>query len=168
MFYRIKIFFTDLRCWFRHCFNKRKLNTIKTVTNAYPFDYAYKYEIDKAWFKEQLAYFEKTKIIDATNIVRRIKLALSLLDIITEERTLVTVTRTFKYEYDPVEDLPYNFDTKLNVYVNTRNAKRFIRNWDSIPSAVADKPIMQAELYREKAYKLYYRLMEQYSREWWD
>ena len=61
-----------------------------------------------------------------------------------------------------------NFDTKLNVYVNTRNAKRFIQNWDSIPGAVAGKPIMQAELYREKAYKLYYRLMEQYSRTWWD
>ena len=53
---------------------------------------------------------------------------------------------------------------KLKIYVNTRNAKRFIPYED----ADMTKAMWQIELYERKANRLLYRILEEKSRSWWD
>ena len=52
---------------------------------------------------------------------------------------------------------------KMKIYVNIRNAKRFI----SYKDADMTKPMWQVELYERKANKLLYRILEEKSRNWW-
>ena len=53
---------------------------------------------------------------------------------------------------------------KMKIYVNTRNAKRFIQYED----ADMTKDMWQLELYVRKANRLLYRILEERSRNWWD
>ena len=158
MFWRIKDFYLSLRCWFRHCFNRRKFRTIGSAIKAYPFDHSCYLPVLKNYLKEQLYYFEHTQIIDGTRNVQKIKLALSLLEILMEERELYTSNIR---QVNEIKDgsMPIRFDLKVNV--NTRNAERF--NCKDI-----DNNLYKIELYCRKANYLFYRCLEQYSREWWD
>ena len=159
MFWRIKDCYYNIRSWFRCNFNKRYFKVAKAVHCSRPWDYGYFQEIMMHWFEYQAAYFEKSQIVVGwERMVKELRLAKSLLEIITEKRAI----RTCNF-FRGVPDV-------LLVKVNTKNAKRFMPNlpdnWDFDDpwSGVA----RQEALYIAKANKLFHRLLEERSRTWWD
>lgn len=159
MFWRIKDWYYNVRSWFRCNFNKRYFRVAKAVHNSRPWDYGYFQEIMMHWFEYQAAYFEKSQIVVGwERMVKELRLAKSLLEVITEKRAI----RTCKY----FQGMP---DVML-VNVNTKNAKRFMPNlpdgWDFDDPWAG--PARQEALYIAKANKLFHRLLEERSRTWWD
>lgn len=159
MFWRIKDWYYSVRSWFRCNFNKRYFRVAKAVHSSRPWDYGYFQEIMMHWFEYQASYFEKSQIVVGwERMVKELRLAKSLLEIITEKRAI----RTCKY----FQGMP---DVML-VNVNTKNAKRFMPNlpdsWDFDDPWAG--PARQEALYIAKANKLFHRLLEERSRTWWD
>ena len=148
----IRSFCRETKMWFKYNFNLVHFKTVWTVLfKTNPFDYEYGWNIQLVWLKEQLAYFEKSDITDTTEIIRTIKLAISMLEILTGN----------------VEIINFNLDTKWKIlkHVNCNNAYRFISEESE---TIKDNIFLQEELYKEKAHKLYYTILERYSRTWWD
>lgn len=159
MFWRIKDWYNNLRTWFKYNFNKRYFKMAKAVHTSRPWDYGYFEDIMRHWLDYQIAYFEKSHIVVGwERILKELKLAKSLLDIMTEEKPVRTCN-FFKGTVDV-----------MLVHVNTKNAHRFFRN---LPETFDFEdpwagPVRKEALYREKAHKLFYRLLEERSRTWWD
>ena len=151
MWYRIKGFYYALRSWFKYnFFNKNWHKIRKSVNHARPWDYGYWQETLYHYLEYQADYFEKSQhFVGWERAVKEIRLCKSLLEIIMEKRDLSDFTG----------DNP-----KLNIYVNTRNAKRFIQ----YENADMTKAIWQLELYERKANRLLYKILEERSRNWWD
>ena len=151
MWYRIKDFYYTLRSWFKYnFFNKNWHKIRKSVNRARPWDYGYWQETLYHYLEYQAAYFEKHQyFVGWENAVKEIRLAKSLLEIIMEKRDLSDFSGA---------------RPKLKIYVNTRNAKRFIPYED----ADMTKTMWQIELYERKANRLLYRILEEKSRSWWD
>ena len=151
MWYRIKDFYYTLRSWFKHnFFNKNWHKIRKSVNRARPWDYGYWQETLYHYLEYQAAYFEKHQyFVGWENAVKEIRLAKSLLEIIMEKRDLSDFSGA---------------RPKLKIYVNTRNAKRFI----SYEDVDMTKAMWQVELYERKANRLLYRILEERSRTWWD
>lgn len=148
----IRSFCRDTKMWFKYNFNLVHFKTVWTVLfKTNPFDYEYGWNIQLMWLKEQLVYFEKSDITDTTEIIRTIKWAISMLEILTGN----------------VEIINLNSDTKWKIlkYVNYNNAHRFISEESE---TIKDNIFLQEELYKEKAHRLYYTILERYSRTWWD
>lgn len=152
MFWRIKDFYFTIRSWFKHnFFNKNWHKICKSVNQARPWDYGYWQETMYHYLEYQAVYFEKSRIfVGWERAVKEIRLAKSLLEIMMEKRDITDYSGT------PTP--------KMNIYVNTRNASRFIQYKDADYS----KWIWKAELYVKKATRLFYRILEEHSRTWWD
>ena len=151
MWYRIKHFYYSVRSWFKHnFFNKNWHKIRKSVNHAKPWDYAYWQETLYHYLEYQAAYFEKSQLfVGWEKAVKEIRLAKSLLEIVMEKRDLSDFSGA---------------RPKMKIYVNTRNAKRFIPYED----ADFTKAMWQVELYERKANRLLYRILEEKSRSWWD
>lgn len=150
MWWRIKDTYYNIRSWFKYnFFNKNWHKIRKSVNQARPWDYGYWQETLYHYLEYQAAYFEKSQhFVGWERAVREIRLCKSLLEIISEKREISDFSGT----------------PKMNVYVNTINANRFIQYKDADYS----KCMWQEELYIRKATKLFYRILEERSRAWWD
>ena len=150
MWYKMKDLYYNTRSWFKHnFFNKNWRKIRKSVNQARPWDYGYWYDTLYHYLEYQAAYFEKSQIfVGWEYVVKEIRLAKSLLEIMMEKRDISDYSR-----------IP-----KMKVYVNTRNADRFIQ----YEKADYSKCMWQEELYIRKATKLFYRILEERSRAWWD
>lgn len=150
MFYRVKDFYYSVRSWFKYnFFNKNWHKIRKSVNQAKPWDYGYWQETIYHYLEYQAAYFEKAQIfVGWERAVKEIRLCKSLLEIMMEKRSISD----------------YSGIPKMTVYVNTRNASRFIQYKDADYS----KCMWQEELYERKANRLLYRILEERSRTWWD
>ena len=150
MWYRIKDFYFTIRSWFNYnFFNKNWRKIRKSVNQARPWDYGYWQETLYHYLEYQAAYFEKAQIfVGWEKAVKEIRLCKSLLEIMMEKRSIVD----------------YSGNPKMKVYVNIRNAKRFI----TYEKADFTKVMWQDELYMKKATRLFYRILEERSRTWWD
>ena len=150
MWYRIRSTYYNIRSWFkRNLFDKNWHKIRKSVNRAKPWDYGYWYDTLYHYLEYQAAYFEETKIfVGWEKAVKEIRLAKSLLEIMMEKRDLAD----------------YFGIPKMKVYVNTRNANRFIQ----YENADYSKCMWQEELYIRKATRLFYRILEERSRTWWD
>lgn len=148
--------------------NPYKYKVVDNAINGYSFDFGYLYELEYSKLEEMLHYFEKYGLsTDNDNIIRQIKLAMKLLNIIREEDC-----NLFDFVYKPK---PYNSEEKkvklledmeyvCNVNVNLKNAKRF---------AIDDKHVevfnrWPHELYLTKARYLYHKLRYNFEQYWWD
>ena len=151
MWYRIKDLYYTVRSYFKYnLFNKNWHKIRKSVNRARPWDYGYWQETLYHYLEYQADYFEKSQhFVGWERAVKEIRLCKSLLEIVMEKRDLSDFTG----------DNP-----KMKVYVNTRNAKRFIP-YEGIDMT---KTIWQVELYERKANRLLYRILEEKSRNWWD
>jgi hypothetical protein len=150
----IRSFCRDTKMWFKYNFSLVHFKTVWTVLfKTNPFDYEYGWNIQLVWLKEQLAYFEKSDITDTTEIIRTIKWAIYMLEILTDKIKIVN------HDY---RDSGY---LSLLKHVNYNNAYRFISEESE---TIKDNIFLQEELYKEKAHKLYYTILERYSRTWWD
>lgn len=148
--------------------NPYKYKVVDNAINGYSFDFGYLYELEYSKLKEMLNYFEKHGLsTDNDNIIRQIKLAMKLLNIIMEEEY-----KLFDFVYNPK---PYNNEEEkvklikdmeyvCNVNVNLKNAKRF---------AIDGKHVdifnrWPHELYLAKARYLYHKLRYNFEQYWWD
>ena len=149
MWYRIRSTYYNIRSWFkRNLFDKNWHKIRKSVNRAKPWDYGYWQDTLYHYFEYQAAYFEKSQIfVGWEKAVKELRLCRSLLEIMMEKRNLVD----------------YSGTPKMKVYVNTRNANRFIPY-----NSDFTKAIWQEELYVRKATRLFYRILEERSRTWWD
>ena len=151
MWYKTKDTYFSIRSWFKHnFFNKNWRKIRKSVNKARPWDYGYWYDTLYHYLEYQAAYFEKSQIfVGWEGVVKEIRLAKSLLEIMMEKRDIAYYS---------------GLTPKMNVYVNTRNARRFV----TYENADFTKAMWQEELYIKKATKLFYRILEERSRAWWD
>ena len=104
--------------------------------------------------------------------VRNMNLALTLLDIIEEDGEAELLPEGIEH-FHILDNgrLEFNSESyyKLNRYVNTRNAKRFLRDltyYNFEDSRNGDR--YKDQLRVEKAWKLYHKLRHYKTREWWD
>ena len=150
MWYRIKDFYYTLRSWFKHnFFNKNWHKIRKSVKQARPWDYGYWYDTLYHYLEYQAVYFETFQnFVGWERAVKELRLCRSLLEIMMDKRDLSD----------------YAGIPKMKVYVNTRNGNRFI----DYENADYTKLMWQEELYIRKATKLFYRILEERSRAWWD
>ena len=162
MFYSIKSFYRSIRGWFRHCFNLNHFRTVWKAFTAYPWDYAYTYDILRARLVEQYEYLSKSDIAEGNeHRASRIKTAIKLYDIMIGEDTaghFEFVTPQERLENQSKDVVKY-VQTK---YVNTRNIGRFL------DTRLEHFQFFPQYLYEEKAHKLFWRIMDEYSRGWWD
>lgn len=151
MWYKIEDLYYTIRSWFKYnFFNKNWRKIRKSVNQARPWDYGYWQETLYHYLEYQADYFEKSQhFVGWERAVKEIRLCKSLLEIVMGKRDLSDFTG----------DNP-----KMKVYVNTRNAKRFIP-YEGIDMT---KAIGQVELYERKANRLLYKILEERSRNWWD
>jgi hypothetical protein len=163
MLYRLKSLWLSVRAWFRHSFNKNHFKTVWKTFTAYPWDYAYTYDILRARLVEQYEYFSKSNIAVGNEYrAKRIKLAIDLYDIISGEVSaghFEIVTPQERLETQSKDVVKY-IQTK---YVNTRNAHRFLH-----PTVIERFGGYTEYLYEEKAHRLFWRIMTENSRDWWD
>lgn len=144
--------FLDIKAFFRYNFNKRHLNVVKTAYKGYPFDFYFIWKLERAKLQEMLHYFENAKIIDNYKpIIRDIRLALKLLNIVMEEELVFSYKNGNLFKYECLVD------------VNLRNCKRYFNKEDS--EFIYRMPHI---LYLAKAKKLYYKLLEYRIETWWD
>ena len=151
MWYKTKDTYFSIRSWFKHnFFNKNWRKIRESVNQARPWDYGYWYDTLYHYLEYQAAYFEKSQIfVGWEGVVKEIRLAKSLLEIMMEKREIAYYS---------------GLTPKMNVYVNTKNGNRFINYKDADYS----KCMWQEELYIRKATRLFYRILEERSRAWWD
>lgn len=150
MWYRIKDFYYTLKSWFKHnFFNKNWHKIRKSVNQARPWDYGYWYDTLYHYLEYQAVYFDTFQhFVGWERAVKELRLCRSLLEIMMEKRSISD----------------YSGIPKMNVYVNTRNGNRFI----DYEKADYSKCMWQEELYIRKAARLFYRILEEKSRTWWD
>lgn len=150
MWYRIKDFYYTVISWFKYnFFNKNWHKIRKSVNRARPWDYGYWQETLYHYLEYQADYFEKSQhFVGWERVVKELRLCKSLLEIMMEKRSISD----------------YSGTPKMNVYVNTRNAGRFIQREDADYS----KCMWKEELYIRKATRLFYKILEEKSRNWWD
>ena len=140
---------------------------------AYDFDYTSILEVERhqiSRVRDCIAKYHSH--LNWERDVRNMNLALQLLDIIEEDGEAELLPEGTEHigflENGRLEFNPESY-YKLNRYVNTRNAKRFIRdlayyNFEDPRNGDRNKDQLRVE----KAWKLYHKLRPYKTREWWD
>lgn len=162
----VKRFWNNIRRWFSYYSICRKI---------YDFDYSSilaveRYQIERV--RDSIIHYHNH--VNWERDVRQMNLALKLLDIIEENGCSKRIGKPVEFEkiegkelYRLVPD-PDEYWT-IPVYVNTRNYKRFWNDFDD--SNFNDKSssnLWKDHLRVQKAWYLYYKVREQYTRNWWD
>ena len=143
------------------CKIKKLWKWIKLLWNDQEWDYAYMLDIEQHKMKNMLDYFTKINSIwTNTDLTKRdLKICIKLIDIIAERDESYQ-----KYLNDNYSEwLPKIKNIKIPVYVNTKNAKRFWKNYETWN----DSYIFNMELRREKAWRLYNLIREHQMLRWW-
>lgn len=159
----------SIRNFFRYKLRKSHISVVKEAFNGYPYDFGFMLELEYAKLKEMLDYHERSHIIceeERKRIIWQLKLAISLLEIITDK------VDTCHFDYTEETVVPeiiegtdfFKANYHCDVKVNLRNKGRFLVN-DIENKYISDFP---DELYKRKARYLYYKVREQYEEEWWD
>lgn len=128
----------------------------------YPFDASFMYEPMRSYLVELKEYFKTATIIDKSyynEYIKQIDLAIALADIAFERTKVAT------YQFDTLDingKIDYSNPKKdMLVYCNIKNHYRF-----GMPQNVAER--FPDALYIEKARRLFWRVLEQYSPYWCD
>lgn len=171
VYYKIVFTYKDVRAWFYHCCNREHFRFVWKCWCAYPFDFGYQYNIERAHYKDMLNYFNHADITTEENyeVIRRyLKLMIRMIDIIQGDDDL------FDYDGDMdfVEDEATghyilktdNMVYKCNVKVNLKNICRFVHNEQMLEYCMEHPH----ELYQIKA-KYIYNKIRLYKLEYmWD
>lgn len=167
IYYRIK----DLKMWFVLCLNRPTINYYKTVLSGYPFDFGYMYIAERAQLITFIHYMEKSNITTHEtyeHMLRWMHILVKLLDIIIDDSSLYHFEGELEFKKDErtemntIEHMP---DYHCDVYVNTKNADRFIRN-EYMKKYVLNQHMH--ELYLMKCRYLYHMIRYNYMEEFWD
>lgn len=168
IWYRIKHKYHDLCDWLHNFFTKEHLALVKYVLfKDRWYDAEYLLELEYHKVKEMLAWHEGTmRFVDSDQIVRQLKLAVSLLEIISGRKELEDI---YIIPHNGEPENHKNVTIVPKMYVNVRNAKRFVPEGCSDPEGYVHMfNRYPAELYRIKAQHLYYRLRKECTDKWSD
>lgn len=140
---------------------------------SYDFDYSSILEVERHQIKRVRDCITRYQNhVNWERDVRNMNLALKLLDIIEEDGEAELLPKDIEHiffkEDGRLEVNPKSY-YKLNRYVNTKNAKRFLQdvslyNFEDPRNGDKDKDRLRVE----KAWNLYYKLRHYKTREWWD
>lgn len=124
-----------------------------------PFDYGYMLDCERIMLRKMHDFFsEESMLCDRDDIARYIGLAINLLNIILAYDDPLVMEYNDSSEYKGViRDASF----RITVYVNTRNAARFLK-------CNISNPILENELREEKAWYLYHKLRFNYLRNCWE
>lgn len=124
-----------------------------------PFDYGYMLDCERIMLRKMHDFFsEESMLCDKDDIARHIGLVINLLNIILAYDDPLVMEYNDSSDYkEVIRDASF----KITVYVNTRNAARFMKEGIS-------HPILENELRKEKAWYLYNRFRYEKMREWWE
>lgn len=149
--------------WISYHFSRDFWKLLKIVLKGYPWDYSYLYALEKAKIEEMCKYHERYRCFEGCEyVIRDMKICIALIEIFNEKETDL-----FHYTGEPIKGtdnvevdssgLEYHCD----VYVNTRNASRFL-------SEEQQKHWHPHAIYIEKARRLYHKIRVERDQEWWD
>lgn len=149
-----------------HLFRKESWGILKQWFRGYAFDADYLYELEQAKLKEMIAFNKRVQGHQGwEHDVRNMEICVSLLDILLEKRRLFHFTGNPEFsepdENGTVQWLPGTLVHHCDVYVNKRNATRFLE-----PEQV--EKWYDEDIYREKAKALYFKIRYEHTDEWWD
>lgn len=144
-----------IKWWIKTHFTKQHLRMAWKAFVSNPYDFSCTEELMRYRLLDLLHYFEGVIYIDTKEIISRIKLAIKLNEIITQEEDLFT--------YEPnVNSEDKHLQYKCLVKVNLRNMNRFSQD----PYELYE--LFPHELYIVKAKHLYYKILYENSWMWGD
>ena len=168
----------SVRSWFRYTFNKHHRLLVKEAFNGRPWDDSFLIELESAKIEEMIDYHQRTQRFKGVEyVIRDMKICLSLIEIFLGKRNTFHYTGKLEFvnadketekelgeegllEIKESPDFKYHCD----VYVNTKNASRFIQN-EKNRKWYIEHP---HELYELKARYLYHKIRYYKEQEWWD
>lgn len=162
----------ELRAWFKYHTRKEFWNIVKVAFKGYPWQDSFLYELERAKIQEMIEYHKKAKRFEGWEyVVRDMQICINLIGIILEEEEL------FDYEGDGLKftkiegtdnyEISGNNKYVCKVYVNTKNAYRFIPLGNDNPHIDYWKEHSH-EIYLLKAKALYHKIRNERDAEWWD
>lgn len=158
--------------WIRYHTRKEFLNIIKVAFKGYPWQDSFLYELERAKIQEMIEYHKKyQRFVGWEYVVRDMEICVKLINIILEETNLYDYVGD-GFHFTPIEnsdllELSSNSQYICNVYVNTKNATRFIPKKENNPCI--DYWIEHPhEIYLLKAKYLYHKIRYEHDAEWWD
>lgn len=161
---------------------KEGIKYFKIGFKNYNFDYEYLLELELFKLKEMKDYFQDGKLIaNYSEIVRDIKLAISLIEIIIGKKDDELIKCIENNEWKPSDNSTI-IDEALNKYkyiflknINLNNIDKFISNKENarwFKKMLKEKNFMTAslkeEMYKRKAWYLYCKLRFDKMQSWWD
>ncbi len=163
---RVRRFWENIGRWFSY---------YNVLRKTYDFDYSSILEVEYHQIKrvrDCIKYYHNH--LYANRDIQKMNLALRLLEIIAEDGCSEYVGKSIEFKeceekpglYTIIDD-PNSYYT-LPVYVNTRNSNRFCSYKDEYYTNPQTGNMWKDHLRVEKAWKLYYKLREQWTRSWWD
>lgn len=158
--YETKSFLEFLSRWFSY---------YKVLREAYDFDYDSILRVEYHQISRVRDCILRCQHhVDYENDIRYMNLALKLLDIILENGCSELVGKGFYIEGNEIKSDPEN-KWVIPVYVNTKNAKRFISDGAiEFLSNPRTRELTMDDLRIEKAWNLYHKLRVYNMRSWWD
>ena len=161
--------FREIRNWFRWNFNIYHFRVVWEAMFNWPFDEYYLLRLTKFRYLEMAHYFEKFGIAEGNKRdAERLKLLAKLIDIINEDH--IQLYDYVGNENELIDDgkgkkmLKFNREYKCLVNVNMKNMQRFIEH-DYDEKIFKSSP---HELYKIKAEKLYFKILQEHLHEFWD
>lgn len=138
----------------------------QTIITDRDYDYEYLWIIEQKKLQQMKKYFENTKLIDSAHILKYINICIKLLDVLTGKVDYLQQTSTkSRFLNTNIETYDYSF----NHYVNKRNIHRFkdaqLEHQLMRPEVA---PFVLDDLYKDKALFLYYKILYEQIRRWWD
>lgn len=164
---KIKEFYWRLR---EFICNKTKQKAVKTVFYGHPFDFSYMLQVELDYMKYMKRYFDNSRFTDKS--MRELNWAINILQLFLDDDY-------YHYHFDrpkKQDDGTFIFDKgtyKCDVYVNTKNIKRFITKYPNETEEAYNNALQYIlehphELYKAKLWHLYNVIRERYMQTWWD
>lgn len=166
--------YKEIKYWFWVNFNKYHLKTLWTVFKAYPHDYSYTWQIEKARLEELKYYFIKgSDTFDHKRDIYWLNKCLSLLDILISDGDDAWVYFDSEGVVDVKNIEVTNFSSLVSFFdkekINTSNAERFFPDFFEILKTNREiEDIFFHELYLAKAKNLYYEILKNMVYNWGD
>lgn len=166
--------YKEIKYWFWVNFNKYHLKTLWTVFKAYPYDYSYTWQIEKARLEELKYYFIKgSDTFDHKRDIYWLNKCLSLLDILISDGDDAWVYFDSEGVVDVKNIEVTNFSSLVSFFdkekINTSNAERFFPDFFEVLKKNREiEDVFFHELYLAKAKNLYYEILKNMVYNWWD
>ena len=97
----------NIRWFFRHKIGKWHMNVVKTAFKGEPYDQGYLYELEASKINEMMQYNMKMlRFVGVENVIRNMRICLSLIDIFSEKRDLYHFDGGFDFVESEETDEP--------------------------------------------------------------